>query len=79
MRITFPVWPVWNFHFPEKDVKRITAVKYRDNSQHEQQLPDEGYRLAIGMNGVSALVLLDKGSLPKLVERPDAVTVEYEA
>ena len=27
---TFPNWPVWNYHFPELDVKRIVAVTYFD-------------------------------------------------
>lgn len=78
MRIQFAVWPIWNVHFPEKDVKRITRVVYRDPAGAEQELGKEFYRLAIGRNGVSSFVMLNKGSLPKTAERNDAVTVEYE-
>jgi len=78
MRIQFPRWPVWNFQFPEKDVRSISRVWYVDTAGIEQTLPAENYRLAIGRNGVSCLVLLNKGSLPPIAERADAVSVEYE-
>lgn len=79
MTVTFPRWPVWNFQFPEKDVKQIVAVKYRDVEDNEQELGRERYRLAIGRSGVSVLVLMQKGTLPPLFDRTDAVVVEYEA
>jgi hypothetical protein len=79
MRVTFPKFPTWNFHFKEKDVKAIGAVKYRDKEDAEQTLPADKYRLAIGRNGVSSIVFLEKHSLPATKERSDAVIVEYEA
>jgi hypothetical protein len=77
-QITFPVWPTWNFQFAERDLMLIHSVKYHDEKGHLQELPADHYRLAIGHNGVSALVLLHKGLLPQLAERNDAVIVEYE-
>jgi hypothetical protein len=51
---------------------------YYDWSNEQQELDGEFYRLAIGRNGISSFVLLNKPRLPRIVERPDAVTVEYE-
>lgn len=79
MRVQFPHWPVWNYQFRERDVKRIAAVTYKNPAGQDQALSGEHYRLAIGRNGVSCLVLLNKGQLPKTAHRPDAVSVEYEA
>lgn len=78
MRVTFPRWPVWNYTFPEEDVRDVSAVDYIDATGNRQSLDENKWRLATGRNGVCSLVLLDKHSLPKLAERPDAVTVEYE-
>lgn len=78
MRVQFPHWPVWNYQFPERDVKRVLAVTYKDAAAKEQTLDAGHYRLAIGRNGVSCLVLSRKGELPKTAERADAVSVEYE-
>lgn len=77
-QVQFPRWPVWNFQFPTEDVKRIERVWYYDAGEQEMELPADQYRLAIGRSGVSALVLLRKGDLPAIADRPDAVTVEYE-
>lgn len=79
MRVEFPHWPVWNYTFPERDVKRIASVTYLDDGNRPNELPADHYRLAIGRNGVSCLVLLNKGHLPKAANRADAVSVEYEA
>lgn len=77
MRVTYPRWPIWNPHFPEKDVREVVSVNYRDVQGKEQELDGDFYRLAIGRNGVSSFVLLDKPNLPKIADRPDAVVVEY--
>jgi len=76
--ITFPRWPTWNFAFPELDVRAILAVRYFDAHNAECQLPRERWRLAIGRNGVSQIVLVNQHDLPATAERPDAVSVEYE-
>lgn len=78
--VTFPRWPTWNFTFPELDVVRIAAVKYCDEKNIEQTLPPERVRLAVGRNGVSAVVFKEKHNLPALTtsQRADAVTIEYE-
>ncbi len=78
MRVQFPKFPIWNHHFPEKDVRAIASITYRDSSDAEQQLDASFYRLAIGRNGVSSLVMLRKHELPATKERSDAVAVEYE-
>lgn len=78
MRVTFPRWPVWNFTFPEMDVRDVKSVNYIDAQGQPQALDEEKWRLATGRNGVCSLVLLEKHSLPQLKDRPDAVTVEYE-
>lgn len=77
--VTFPRWPTWNFTFPERDVARVTAVRYFDSATNgEQELPLERVRLAVGRTGVAALVFKEKHDLPPLTERADAVTVDYE-
>lgn len=75
--VPFSRWPIWSWHFPEKDVKRIVAVKYWAGDK-QKQLDLEEVRLATGRSGVSALVFKNKHSLPPTDERDDAVTVEYE-
>jgi len=76
--VTFPTWPIWNFQFQELDLMQILSVKFYDAAGLLQELPNEAYRLAIGRNGVSSLVL-EKHLLPQpLEERPDAVIIEYE-
>ncbi len=76
--VTFPTWPIWNFQFAEPDLMLILSVKYYDAQERLQELPQEAWRLAIGRNGVSSLVL-QKHLLPRpLAERADAVIVEYE-
>lgn len=79
MRVQFPHWPVWNYQFPQRDVKRIASVTYKNEAGADNTLAEDHYRLAIGRNGVSCLVLLRKGELPKAATRVDAVSVEYEA
>lgn len=78
MRVQFPKWPIWNFTFPTEDVKQISAVNFIDPEGKQQTLDEDKWRLATGRNGVCSLVLLEKHTLPKLSERADAVTVEYE-
>ena len=78
MRVTFPGWPVWSPHFRELDVRSITRVLYYDWSNEQQKLDGEFYRLAIGRNGISSFVLLNKPRLPRIAERSDAVIVEDE-
>lgn len=77
-QVQFPRWPVWNFQFPTEDVKRIERVRYYDEAGQELELPTDKYRLAISRSGVSAFVLLEKGSLPAIADRADAVTIEYQ-
>lgn len=77
--ITFPIWPTWNFHFPELDVRAITGVRYYGADGLAHELPRERWRLAIGRNGVSSLVLVNAHDLPATAARADAVAVEYEA
>ncbi len=79
MRVTFPKWPVWNFTFPETDVRDVQSVNYVAADGKVQTLDEDKWRMATGRNGVCQLVLLEKHKLPKLAERPDAVIVEYEA
>jgi hypothetical protein len=76
--VSFPVWPVWNFQFPERDLKDVVAVKYFDELNNQQTLDEERWRVCVGHNGICALQFLEKHNLPKLFERDDAVTVEYE-
>jgi hypothetical protein len=79
--VTFPRWPTWNYHFPELDVDQITAVNYWPNKKdaEQQTYPLEKIRLAIGHNGVSGIVFKEIHTLPETAERPDAVSIEYEA
>lgn len=82
-QIEFPSWPTWNFQFPEPDVHLVHRVLYRPRAEEgtaaePRELPADQWRLAIGRNGVSALVLLHRGALPELAERSDAVMVIYE-
>jgi hypothetical protein len=78
--IEFPTWAIWNFMFPEKDVMLVHAVKYYDEGGQLQSLPEADFwRLAIGRNGVSTLVIFNKNKLPKLqADRALPVFVEYE-
>lgn len=76
-RVTFSRWPVWNYQFPERDVRSV-VVRYHDASGALRELAPGRTRLAVGRNGVCALVLLEKHDLPALAERPDAVLVDYE-
>lgn len=78
MQVQFAGWPVWNYTFPTPDVKDVSFVKYYDTDGNLQVLDEGRWRMATGRNGVCALVLLEKHSLPKLASRTDAVTVEYE-
>lgn len=78
MIVKFPRWPVWNYPFPELDVKRIVSVNYFDELDSPQTLDAAKYRLSIGRNGVSGLTFLAKSQLPALRDRVDAVSVEYE-
>lgn len=79
MRVTFPRWPTWNYQFPELDVQRIRSVSYVAPDSSKGELDRDKFRLAIGRNGVSVLVLLDKGNLPAIADRADAVAVDYDA
>jgi len=76
--VTFPRWPTWNPHLPELDVQRIVSVAYFDKHKNPQSLPLDKVRLAVGITGVSSIVLKEKHELPETAERDDAVTVEYE-
>ena len=76
--ITFPVWPRWNFEFPERDVRNVAAVRYYDPNNQLQTLDEDLWRMATSRHGVCALVLVDKPNLPPTATRSDAVTIEYE-
>ncbi len=78
MRVQFPKWPVWNYHFAERDIRDVTAVNYIDAQGQNQTLDEELWRFTTGRSGVCGIVFLDKPNLPKTAERPDAVTIEYE-
>lgn len=79
MTVHFPTWPTWSYQFPQRDVKRIVGVRYYDANGEEQTYGSDKYRLAISRAGVSAFVLTDRGNLPAVESRVDAVAVEYEA
>lgn len=77
--VSFPRFPTWNYHFPERDVAAITAVTYLDPEGHEQSLPLERVRLTCGRSGVSGVFFIDQHTLPA-TQAGDvhAVTIEYE-
>lgn len=93
LSISFPVWPKWNYHFPERDVDPIVAVKYWPANQplaiagpdteatqlQPAEYPLELVRLTCGANGVSGITFKEKHNLPALATRPDAVTIIYDA
>jgi hypothetical protein len=78
MRVQFPKWPVWNYHFPQIDVRAITSVLYINKQGSEQTLDPTAYRLSIGRNGVSGIQFLAKPQLPELADRTDAVAIYYD-
>jgi hypothetical protein len=74
--VTFPRWPTWNFHFPEIDVWEITAVRFFDTQNNEQQLPLAGSAWRSDTTE-SGIVFKEKHTLPELTaEREDAVTID---
>ena len=91
-QVSFPVWPKWNYHFPERDVDPIVSVKYwpkdpqlqlpgpesDENATYQLEYPLEKVRLTCGVSGVSGITFKEKHHLPPLAERADAVTIEYE-
>lgn len=81
-KIEFHQWPLWNYHFPQLDVRSVNFIRYRDAADDKdaplKELPESEYRLTGGRNGVCGLHFLKKNSLPKTQKRADAIVCEYE-
>ena len=72
-------WPDGEFRLSDPPLISVTAIKYYDESNVEQTVPNTQYDVLTPTNGAGRIVFNPTFERPGLYERADAVTIEYQA